>query len=54
MDLKTCTTAKKFWVELPQKPGSFSDVNKSAMRQANKNKIDYYKNLFRFKDELSK
>jgi len=41
MGLKTCKTAKKFWVTMPSRPSSFTDINKSVERQKNKNKIDY-------------
>jgi len=40
MGLKTCTTSTKFWVTMPLKPNGFTDINKSAERQKNKNKID--------------
>lgn len=38
--MEKCTTAKKFWVEKPSKVRSYTDINKSALRQSNKNKVD--------------
>lgn len=49
--MEKCTTAKKFWVEKPSKVRSYTDINKSALRQSNKNKVDQYANLFRFADK---
>lgn len=50
MGMQSCVTSKTFWVTKPSKIAGFTDVNKAADRQKKKNKIDLYRNLFRFKE----
>lgn len=46
-----CVTNKKFYVAKPSpKVNAHQDVNMDTMRNNTKNKMDLYKNLYRFAD----